>query len=114
MESENQMLKHQVSELKRLNISNLNDQEELEQYWRRLCLQIDGVLTKTSESSDDVLNSVKSSFKPAKVDISETFNDRNYIIESKIFRRFLKQLLQKYNHTFYYIPPHSFVLQSQK
>ena len=69
LESENQMLKHQVSELKRLNISNQNNHQELEQYGRRLCLRIDGVPTKANESSDDVLDSVKSLFKEAKVDI---------------------------------------------
>ena len=52
---ENQMLKHQLSELRRLNLSNQNNHEELEQYGRHLC-----VPTKTSESSDDVLDSVKS------------------------------------------------------
>ena len=39
LESENEMLKHQVSELKRLNISNQNDHEELEQYGRRRCFK---------------------------------------------------------------------------
>ena len=38
LESKNLMLKHQVSELRRLNISNQNNHEELEQYDRRLCL----------------------------------------------------------------------------
>ena len=63
LESENQMLKRQVSELRRLNISNQNNHEELEQYGRRLCRRIDGVSAKTKESSDDVLDSVKSLFK---------------------------------------------------
>ena len=52
MESENQMLKHQVLELRRSNISNQNNHEELEQYGRRLCLRIDGVLTKTEAKVD--------------------------------------------------------------
>ena len=38
LESENQMLIHQVSELRRLYISNQNNHEELEQYDRRLYL----------------------------------------------------------------------------
>ena len=47
LESENQMLKHHVSEMKRLNVSNQNNhEEELEQYGRCLCLRIDGVPTK--------------------------------------------------------------------
>ena len=50
LKSENQMLKHQVSELRRSNISNQNNHGELEQHGRRLCLRIDGVPTKLSES----------------------------------------------------------------
>ena len=50
LKSENQMLKHQVSELRRSNISNQNNHGKLEQYGRRLCLRIDGVPTKLSES----------------------------------------------------------------
>ena len=85
LESENQMLKHQVSELRRLNISNQNNHEELEQYGRRLCLRIDGVPTKTNESSDDVLDSVKSLFKEAKVDIPESIIDRVHRIGARYF-----------------------------
>ena len=83
LESENQMLKHQVSKSKRLNISNQNNYEELEQYGRRLCLRIDGVPTKANESSDDVLDSVKSLFKEAKVDIPESIIDRAHRIGSR-------------------------------
>ena len=83
LESENQMLKHQVSELRRLNISNQNNHEELEQYGRRPCLRIDGVPTKTNESSDDVLDSVKSLFKEAKVDTPESAIDRAHRIGSR-------------------------------
>ena len=77
------MLKHQVSELRRLNISNQNNHEGLEQYGRRLCLRIDGVPTKTNESSDDVLDSVKSLFKVDKVDIPESVIDRAHRIGSR-------------------------------
>ena len=83
LESENQMLKHQVSELRRLNISNQTNHEELEQYGRRPCLRIDGVPTKTNESSDDVLDSVKSLFKEAKVDIPESVIDCAHRIDSR-------------------------------
>ena len=82
MESENQMLKRQVSELRRLNISNQNNHEELEQYGRRPRLWIDDVPTKTKESSDDVLDSVKSLFKEAKVDIPGLVIDRAHKIGS--------------------------------
>ena len=80
LESESQMLKHQVSELRKLNISNQNNHEESEQYDRSLCLRIDGVPTKTNESSDDVLDSVKYLFKEAKVDIPESVTDRAHRI----------------------------------
>ena len=50
LKSENQMLKNQVLELRRSNISNQNNHGELEQYGRRLCLRIDDVPTKLSES----------------------------------------------------------------
>ena len=66
------MLKYQVSELRRLNISNQNNHEESEQYDRRLCLRIDGVPKNTKEPSDSVLDSVKSLFKEGKVDIPES------------------------------------------
>ena len=72
LESENQVLKHQVSELRRLNISNQNNHQELEQYGRRLCLQINDIPTKTKKLSDDVLDSMKSLVKEAKVDIPES------------------------------------------
>ena len=75
LEPENQTLKHQVPELRKLNTSNKNNHEELEQYDRRLGLRIDRVPTKTNESSDDVLNSVKSLFKESKVDIPEIVID---------------------------------------
>ena len=68
LESENQKLKHQILELRRLNISN---HEELEQYGRGLYLRIDDVPTQTNESSDDALDSVKSLFKETNVDIPE-------------------------------------------
>ena len=52
---ENKMLKKQVPELRELNINNQSRNKELEQYGRRLCLHIDGVLTVKGEPSDDVL-----------------------------------------------------------
>ena len=75
MESENQMLKHQVLELRKLNIANQNNSKKLKQYGRRLCFRINGVPTKANESSDNVLDSVKFLFKEAKVDIAESVID---------------------------------------
>ena len=51
--------------------------KELEQYGRCLCLRIDGITTKSNESSDDVLDFVKSLFKEAKVDFLELAIDRS-------------------------------------
>ena len=65
LEFANQMLKNQVSELRRLNISNQNIHEELEQYGRR-CLRTNDLPTKTNGSCDDVLEFVKSLFKQLK------------------------------------------------
>ena len=50
LEFENQKLKHLVSELRKLNISNQNNHKELEQHGRRLCLRIDGVPTRANDS----------------------------------------------------------------
>ena len=72
-----------MSELRRINISNQNNNEKLEQYGTRLCLRIDGVPTKNNESSDDVLDSVKSLFKEAKVDIPESFIIRVHRTDSR-------------------------------
>ena len=69
------MLKLQMLELRRSDISNQNNHEELEQYDRSLCLRIDSVSTKTNESSDDVLDFVNSLFREAKVDIPESVID---------------------------------------
>ena len=77
------MLKHQVLELRRLNTSNQNNHEELEQYGRRLYLRIDGVPTKTKESSNEILDSVKFLFKEAKADILESVIDRAHKIGSR-------------------------------
>ena len=88
LESENQMMKHLVSELRRLNISNQNNHEELERYDRRLCLRIDGVPTKTIESSDDAIHSVKSLLKEAKVDIPESVIDRAHRTGSRYLDAF--------------------------
>ena len=65
LESVNQLLKNQVSELRRLNISNQNIHEELEQHGRR-CLRTNDLPTKTDGSCDEVLESMKSLFKQLK------------------------------------------------
>ena len=71
LESENKMLRKQVSELHKLNIENQTNNEDLEQYGRRLCVRIDGVPIVENETSADVLASVKKLFDDAQVEISD-------------------------------------------
>ena len=80
LDSENKMLKKQVSELRNLNIKNQVETEDLEQYGRRLCLRIDGVPTVQNESSEEVLENVKSLFTELKVEIPDTVLDRAHRI----------------------------------
>ena len=65
-----------VSELHKLNIENQTNNEDLEQYGRRLCLRIDGVQVVENETSVDVLASVKKLFDDAQVEISNAVIDR--------------------------------------
>ena len=80
LDSENKMLKKQVAELRKANIDNQVQNEEIEQYGRRLCLRIDGVPTVKDETSDDVLKYTNSLFTEAKVDIPENVVDRAHRI----------------------------------
>ena len=47
----------------------------LEQYGRRLCLRIDGILLKSNETSENVLDSVKNLFELAEVNIPDVVVD---------------------------------------
>ena len=67
-------------ELRQLNINNQSRNAELEQYGRRLCLRIDGVPTVKNESSDDVLEFIKSVLKEAKVAVPDIALDRAHRI----------------------------------
>ena len=55
--------------------------EELEQYGRRLCVRIDGVPTVDNETSDEVLDKVKSLIKESSCDIPDVVIDRADRIE---------------------------------
>ena len=63
------MLQQQVSELWKVNLDNQSNNEELEQYGRRLCLCIDGTPLENNEKSEDVLDSVKDLFELVEVNI---------------------------------------------
>ena len=54
--------------------------EELEQYGRRLCVRIDGVPTVDNETSDEVLDKVKSLIKETSCDIPDVVIDRAHRI----------------------------------
>ena len=58
-----------MSELWKVNLDNQWNNEELEQYGRRLCLCIDGIPLENNEKSEDVLDSVKDLFELVEVNI---------------------------------------------
>ena len=62
LEADKCLLQKQVMSLKHANLQMQNSQKELEQYERRLCLRINGVLIKSEETRGDVLNYVKEIF----------------------------------------------------
>ena len=57
------------------------ENEELEQYWRRLCLRVDGIPSVENETSDEVLGKVMSLMQKAECDIPEVVIDRVHIID---------------------------------
>ena len=110
---ENQMLKHQVSELRKLNISNQNNQEKLEQY-------IDVFVFEFTTYPWRPMSHVTIYWVP--------WNPYSRKIKQIFWKKILTApielappiltipqiKLQKYNYTFYDIPPQNYVLQSQK
>ena len=69
------MLQHVKEYQKRINKLE-DDGEELEQYGRRLCLRIDGVPSTDKETSDEVLEKVKSLALESGCDIPDAVIDR--------------------------------------
>ena len=67
-------------ELSKLSIENQLTNEELEQYGRCFCVRVDDIPAVSNQSSDDVMNLTKSSFKEAKVSIQENVLDRAHRI----------------------------------
>ena len=57
-----------------------DDSEELEQYSRRLCLKIDGVPSTDKETSDEVIEKVKSLASESGCDIPDVVIDRAHRI----------------------------------
>ena len=54
--------------------------EELEQYGRRLCLRIEGILSVEDETLHDVLDMVKSLITESKCEVSDVVIDRAHQI----------------------------------
>ena len=72
---------NQLNEIKREN-------EELEQYGRRLCVRIEGIPSVGNEASDEVLDKVMSLMAEAECDIPEVVIDRAHrvIVRFSTFR----------------------------
>ena len=59
------------------------ENEELEQYGRRLCLRIHGITTVDNETSDEVLDKVKPLIKETRCDITNVVINRAYRIQGR-------------------------------
>ena len=76
LEANKAMLQEQTKNLFVQNWRNKKDAEKLEQFGRRLCLWIDGVPTGEKETSEDVLQKVKSLCSDAEIDIPDMAYDQ--------------------------------------
>ena len=77
--------KNQLNEIKREN-------EELEQYGRRLCVRIEGIPPVENETSDEVLDKVISLMGEAECDIPEVVIDRAH----RIGKGYVEKILKSY------------------
>ena len=80
LESDKIMLQHQILEIKKQNLQNQQEIEELEQYGRRLCLRFEGIPTEKNETSDKVLHKIMGICKDSGVEIPDTVIDRAHRI----------------------------------
>ena len=71
LESDKIMLQHQILEIKKQNLQNQQEIEELEQYGRRLCLRFEGIPTEKNETSDKALNKIMGIYKDSGVEIPD-------------------------------------------
>ena len=69
-----------MSELRKLNLDNQKNNEEMEQYGRCICLLNDTIPLKNNETSEDVLDSVKNLFELTEVNIPDVVLDRGHRI----------------------------------
>ena len=85
LKSDKVMLQKHILEIKKQNLTNQSEIEELEQYGRRQCLRFEGVPTEQNETSDKVLSKVMDMCKEAGVDIPDTVIDTAHRIEGAYF-----------------------------
>ena len=83
LESTTCMLQNHIMTLKEENLKLAKQVDEVEQYGRRLCLRIEGVPSKTNETSVDVMESVMEIIKETGESISEDNVDRAHRIGRK-------------------------------
>ena len=82
LESSVTLLQQHVKILKLQVDKNSIDTEEVEQYGRRLCLRIDGLPVDNNESSEDVLEKVKTKWVESGINIPDSLIDRAHRIGS--------------------------------
>ena len=70
-ESDKIMLQNQILEIKKQNLQNQQEIEELEQYGRRLCLRFEGIPTEKNKTSDKVLKKIMGILKKSGVEIPD-------------------------------------------
>ena len=80
LESDKAMLQKHILEIKKQNLANQSEIEELEQYGRRQCFRFEGASIEINETSDKVLSKVVDMCKEAGVDIPDTVIDRAHRI----------------------------------
>ena len=77
------MLEQNLSQLRKLNIDNQVNHEEMKQYYLNFCLHIDDVHNANNKSSNGVLKLMKLLFIETTVDIAETAIARPHRIANK-------------------------------
>ena len=80
LESDKIMLQNLMLEIKKQNLENQQETEDLEQHGRRLCLRLEGIPTEKNETSDKVLEKITGICKESGVEISDTVIDRAHMI----------------------------------
>ena len=97
-----------MAELSKLSIENHSKNKELKQYGRCLCWRVDGIPTVSNESSDDVMNYMKSLFKEAKLSVPKNVLDRAHRIGPIYTGRVIPKKgksITTFDHKIYHLPP---------